>query len=252
MAQYDHDFFDYVSHGAVRSANTLLPLLADLQLESVLDVGCGRGAWLSVWQQQGVTQLTGLDGDYVARNSLLIPAENFIATDLARPFDLDRRFSLVQSLEVAEHLPATSAAEFVDSLVRHGDLILFSAAPKGQGGENHINEQPYDYWRKLFARHGYVALDYLRPQLCSADSVEPWYRYNCFLYVSEARLAHLPDAYRAARVAEDSELPDRSPLLYRLRKRLVSLLPVAAMSWLARLKMALRARRQRHHNADTP
>jgi hypothetical protein len=66
--------------------------------------------------------------------------------------------TLVQSLEVAEHLDAQAADEFVDNLVRHGRLILFSAALPGQGGERHINEQPLDDWRSRFLARGYEAL----------------------------------------------------------------------------------------------
>jgi hypothetical protein len=34
-------------------------------------------------------------------------------------------------------------------------MVLFSAAPPGQGGEHHVNERTYEFWRGLFARHGY-------------------------------------------------------------------------------------------------
>jgi hypothetical protein len=54
MPSYDSAFFDYVNSGAVRSAERLLPLLAcELTLRSVPDVGCGQGAWLSVWRRLG-------------------------------------------------------------------------------------------------------------------------------------------------------------------------------------------------------
>ena len=83
----------------------------------------------------------------------------------------------VQCLEVAEHLPLPSAAILVDSLVKHGDIVLFSAAPKGQGGDHHVNEQDYEFWRQQFARHGYVPFDFLRPLLLNDDQI-------CLLYTS--------------------------------------------------------------------
>ena len=48
---------------------------------------------------------------------------------------------------------AAFADVFVDSLCRHGELIIFSAAVPGQGGERHVNEQPLEYWREKFAGH---------------------------------------------------------------------------------------------------
>ncbi|WP_435201864.1 hypothetical protein [Qipengyuania sp. 902] len=58
---------------------------------------------------------------------------DFLPQDLSQPFDLAQRFDLVQTLEVAEHLPETSARDFVASIARHGDIVLFSAAVPGQG-----------------------------------------------------------------------------------------------------------------------
>lgn len=240
MASYDDAFFTYVNSGALHSARRMLPELTRLlPIGSVLDVGCGQGAWLSVWSELGVETVVGLDGDYVQRNRLLIPEDAFVAQNLSRGFDLDRRFDLVQSLEVAEHLPEHSAEVFVQSLVKHGDMVLFSAAPKGQGGDHHVNEQDYDYWRERFRAHDYVAVDYLRPRVLAAVEVERWYRYNTFLYVAREKLADLPAELQAARVPDDQPLTDVSPATYRMRKTLVRMLPVSVATGLAKIKERL-------------
>ncbi len=246
MTTYDATFFDYVNSGAVRSAERVLPhLLQHWAISSILDVGCGQGAWLSVWKRLGVNDIMGIDGDYVSQTSLLIPPDSFKPTDLAHGFTLGRRFDLVQCLEVAEHLPLPSSAILVDSLVEHGDIVLFSAAPKGQGGDHHINEQDYEFWRCQFARHGYVPFDFLRPLLLNDDQIEPWYRYNPFLYVSAACIATLPAAIARCRVPDGEKLRDLSPWSYRLRKWAVSFLPVSVMTQLAKLKESYISRARR-------
>lgn len=237
MTTYDAKFFDYVNSGAARSAERVLPhLLQHLTISSVLDVGCGQGAWLSVWKKLGVNDIMGIDGDYVSQASLLIPPDSFKPADLAHGFTLGRRFDLVQCLEVAEHLPLSSSAILVDSLVEHGDIVLFSAAPKGQGGDHHINEQDYEFWRRQFARHGYAPFDFLRPLLLGDDQIEPWYRYNPFLYVSPMRIDKLPVAISCCRVPDKEKLRDLSPLPYQIRKWAVSFLPAAVMTQLAKIK----------------
>ena len=234
---YDNDFFKYVNSGAIDSANEIYPhVFNDIPIKSVLDVGCGQGAWLSVWKNFGVSDITGIDGSYVDRDNLLIDEKDFITHDLSNEFNLNRRFDIVQSLEVAEHLPEKSARGFVDSLVRHGDLIIFSAAPKGQGGDHHVNEQNYDYWRILFASHGYKPIDYLRPLIAGNKRIEPWYRYNIFIYSSSENLERLPVKFQERIIAESEKLHDVSPLLYKMRKRLVSLMPVYMMTIIAKIK----------------
>src|SRR5215467_6710413 len=160
---YGTDFYRFLASFAVRSAQRIVPTLtAVLPVRSVADFGCGQGAWLSVWAAAGAS-ITGVDGPYIDRRGLLIDPGDFHPADLSAPIDLGRQFDLVQSLEVAEQLPVAKAAKFVDTLTAHGACVLFSAAVPGQGGENHLNEQPLGYWRAIFREHGYCPVDYLRP-----------------------------------------------------------------------------------------
>jgi hypothetical protein len=161
----------------------------------------------------------------VDRDSLLIERSELKVSDLASPVDLGRKFDFVQSLEVAEHLPESAASTFVESLVRHGDIILFSAAAVGQGGHDHINEQPYEYWRDKFLKHGYVLLDWLREAIKDNRSVEPWYRYNSLCFVKQALIDTLPKDLQRRRVADADPVVDISPYAYKVRKKIIKKLP---------------------------
>jgi SAM-dependent methyltransferase len=239
--EYDGAFFDFVNASSSRSARLFLDRLIESTLagaapRTLLDVGCGRGAWLAEWLRKANVAVTGVDGHYVDPRSLLIPAERFVAADISQPLDLGRRFDLVECLEVAEHLPGSCADTLVDSLVRHGDLILFSAAIPGQGGEFHVNEQPYDYWRAKFATRGYETYDAIRPLVAGLDDIEPWYRYNSFVFANDAGRSRLSEAARARHVPAGVPAADLSPFSWRLRCAMLSLLPAETSSQLARLK----------------
>lgn len=169
------------------AARVILPKVFDIvKPHSVLDVGCGLGTWLSVCDELGVKDLLGLDGDFIDREKLVIPTSNFKNLDLRKHFSLNREFSLVICLEVAEHLPESSADLFVENLTTHSNTILFSAAVPGQGGQNHINEQWPAYWQKKFEIHGYHFHDLIRPLIWNNEKVEWWYKQNIYLLTKEA------------------------------------------------------------------
>lgn len=232
--------------GAHRSARAVVGLAYDMvRPASVLDVGCGRGAWLAEWIARGLREVCGIDGSYVDLTTLTFPRVNFITHDLSQEFRLDRRFALVQCVEVAEHLPQHAAVPLIESLTRHGDVILFSAAVPGQGGEHHINEQPLEYWRAQFDERGYSVYDPLRPLLRARTEVEPWYRYNLLLYASPAGEATLTMEARRSRIPEAMPIPDVAPLAWRARNFVLRRFPRAAIEVLARMKHQLvRAARQ--------
>ena len=163
-----------------------------IQPESVIDVGCGLGTWLRVFREFGVEDFLGIDGDHVDPKMLEIPKEQFLTFDLKRPFQIERQFDLVVSLEVAEHLPTDCAKIFVDSLTTLGPAILFSAAQPLQGGENHVNEQWPDYWVSYFQKKGYVAIDCVRKKIWGNPSVEWWYAQNTFIFIRSDSLEGRP------------------------------------------------------------
>jgi SAM-dependent methyltransferase len=180
---YNSTFFDGVARGTNESAQTVVPLVHKLlEPASVLDVGCATGTWLAEWGKAGVSDLQGIDGDYVDRAGLRIPVDKFAPVDLAKPFSLGRTFDLVQTLEVAEHLDESAADAFVESLVRHGETILFSAAIPGQGGDHHVNEQWPSYWAAKFAKAGFTLHDVIRPQIWNDPRVVNWYRQNILVF----------------------------------------------------------------------
>ncbi len=238
--QFPNEFFDYMDPGSRRSAASIVALLEPkLRPKSVLDVGCGRGVWPSEWRRAGVADSIGVDGPYVDRASLAIPLESFVAWDLSQPLQLNRHFDLVQSLEVAQCIDGVYADVFVDSLCRHGELIMFSAAVPGQGGERHVNEQPLQYWREKFAVRGYAAFDWIRPLMSALPKIEPWYRYNCLLYATARAAADLPPEIQATKIPTGAQVAERAPATWRMRNAVLRSLPAGVVHRLALVKHKL-------------
>ena len=244
--QYGHDFYDYIDAGSRRSARAVAGLLLpEMTIASLLDIGAGHGAWAAEWIAAGVKDVIAVDGDYVTVAQLAIPAGNFIAHDLATPLDLKRKFDLVQTLEVAEHLPHAKADLFVDNLVAHGDVILFSAAVPHQGGEHHVNEQPPEYWRSRFAKRGYAVFDFIRPGLVDKDGVMAWYRFNSYVYANAAGQKRLSRAMLATRVPDDQPLTIGGDFKWLLRRAAVRLIPTALVKPIAMAKAKIEAAARR-------
>lgn len=166
-----------------KSAEAVVPIILNLfNIKSVLDVGCGTGTWLKVFHDYGIKDICGIDGVYVDINSLVIESKYYKALDLCNEFNLNKYFDLVICLEVAEHLPEESAEKLVQSLVNHSDIIIFSAAIPGQGGQNHLNEQWPLYWSNLFKTVGFERYDLIRPYIWTERNVDIWYRQNIFVF----------------------------------------------------------------------
>jgi len=188
---YDQNFYGRQAADSLESARQVAPFVVDLlDPKSVVDIGCGVGTWLAAFQACGIQDILGLDGSYVLESPLLIPGQSFLPADLEQAIELDRRFDLAISLEVAEHL--TKSEQLVDELSRLSDVILFSAAVPLQGGRHHINEQPASYWAGLFQAAGFTTVDILRPTFWNNSQVKWWYRQNMLLFVRDEKLQSLP------------------------------------------------------------
>lgn len=186
---YPSSFFSKHESRSISSAAKIIPfVLQYIQPESVIDIGCGNGTWLKVWKEKGVDEILGIDGDYIKPEQLLISQSSFRAFNLEEGYRSDKKYDLVTSLEVAEHIKAQYASAFIDSLCQLGDVVLFSAAIPGQPGTFHFNEQYPEYWKKKFMSQGFVAIDCLREKIWNNTEIEWWYRQNILFFVNSSCL----------------------------------------------------------------
>lgn len=192
MSEYTQQWFLDRAERSDRDWHLLVPdIVAAIGKcpRSVIDLGCGDGSALRWFREAGAESLVGVDANGPPEWSRGIGLH--LRHDLTQPIDLRQRADLVVCVEVAEHLPESAADTLVENLVRHGDRILFSAAPPGQGGTGHINEQPPEYWQRKFAKFGYEYQDLFRHRL--HPDVSPWFRANLTLVAKPEKLIRVPN-----------------------------------------------------------
>jgi SAM-dependent methyltransferase len=153
---YDDAYYEELDRRSLPSSRIIAEtVVRQFAPASMIDVGCGSGALLQAFREQGVVRMLGLE--YSPSGLAWCRKRNLNV----RPFDLKAvstehlgSFDVVCSLEVGEHLPAHLADQYVDFLCSLGQVVVFSAAVPGQGGTDHINEQPHEYWRDKITAHG--------------------------------------------------------------------------------------------------
>lgn len=194
---------------------------------SILDVGCGAGWLLEHWVcpstgsgQARRCRAWGVDGSAAA-----LDAQSQVVRPCTVLFDLtagpwllhDLLCDLAVSIEVAEHIPP----EHVEGFLRWfdgADRVLLTAAPPGQGGNHHINEQPQSYWIALFEKRG------LRYDLAGTEAWKalarsktkgcPWVVRNAMVFLKAGvaqpfDIAHGPEPAEGPPPAVDAVLPDK-------------------------------------------
>ena len=80
---YGPGFHDRRTPGSVRSAEIIMPMLIhQFEPVSVVDVGCGVGAWLSVVEAHGGIAVMGVDGPWVSMDDFALAEDCFVECDL--------------------------------------------------------------------------------------------------------------------------------------------------------------------------
>jgi 2-polyprenyl-3-methyl-5-hydroxy-6-metoxy-1,4-benzoquinol methylase len=123
----------------------------------VHDYGCGPGMIIERMGALGIF-VTGYEGSIHgvahADESVRRCIEHADLTTLQPSGRTMDHGGLVICTEVAEHIEEQHSAHLVELLCAHMCPIVFTAAPPGQGGHDHCNEKPKEWWLELFAKHG--------------------------------------------------------------------------------------------------
>jgi SAM-dependent methyltransferase len=178
---YKGSYYEVIDEKYARDAapHVARQAIARFSPTSVIDTGCGSGLYLQAFVQQGV-EAHGVELSAAALGRCRAIGLDVRKHDLTKGEPLPWTADLVYSIEVAEHLAAKYARNFVATITGAARKIaVLTAAHPGQGGANHINCRPREYWIRLFAERGF---EY------DAVTSEDWQRSNC--------QASLPDWFR--------------------------------------------------------
>jgi SAM-dependent methyltransferase len=188
------------ARGVIESFEGLFP-----DAQRYVDVGCGSGAYAAEAVRRGHPTV-GLERSRAGRMMARRQGVCCEAFDLRShlPDRVAGDFDLAYCFEVAEHLPAELGEPLVDALCGLAQKVVFSAAPPGQGGVGHINEQPAEYWHERFAARGFhhevTASMAIRESFERNGIWAPWLKSNTAVYMG-------PRSGRSA--ASDDSSPER-------------------------------------------
>jgi len=159
-------------------------------LKSVVDYGCGAGWFLYYFKKDfGITDILGLEPSPSAV-TIADPSvrENIRPLSLTDTIIFHREFDLALNVEVAEHIDKKFADRIVKNITRYTNLLVFSAATPGQGGYEHINEQPFEYWRSRISSCGFSFKEEETQrfrQFLKKNKAKKWYCNNLAIFRKE-------------------------------------------------------------------
>lgn len=233
MTNYDKKYYSKRHYWTENSVLAITSCIFEIyKPDSVLDLGCANGSWLStILKEYKIYDIWGVDGHWIDIDNLLFPKSKFTKHNLEEVYLSNRKFDLVVSMEVAEHLGSKFADNFVTSLTNAGDLVVFSAAIPLQGGTNHYNEQPQSYWKEKFRQKGFASIDFIRPNIWELDNVRTDYKQNTFLYINEKKLEDPNSPLSKFKITQNQNITDIvHPELFRRRLKVESDLNVIGLN----------------------
>ena len=87
-------------------------------------------------------------------------------------------------------MPEKVADRYVELLSRLSRVIVFTAAPPGQRGADHVNEQPPSYWITKFEQRGFKHIEEIshrwRESWKISGNVASWYHQNLMIFQRSA------------------------------------------------------------------
>lgn len=152
-----------------------------LNPSSVLDLGCGVGSYLEGFYFAGCRDLMGIELNYELAKQYFVEEikPDIRCGDVTKDLSINRMFDCVISFEVGEHISPEGTIFFVDNLTCYcKKYIIFTAAPPGQRGTNHINLMHRSVWIDMIKNRGFLYMGKMVEQY-----KKEWKRFGTEKYI---------------------------------------------------------------------
>jgi len=158
LNRFDSEYYSRRSYGKwLDDEQKIVDVLMDMfNPSSVLDLGCGNGIYLKLFNDKGVKDFLGYDGSDIAVKEAVI--RNVLKADLREEIDARKYFDMILCIEVAPYISDAYEQNLINSILnqsRAGSIVIFIASDKYTGGQYHVNLKSHKDWKKLFNQSGF-------------------------------------------------------------------------------------------------
>jgi SAM-dependent methyltransferase len=175
---YYHNHVKYYEKGLSGFAKFMLE---NVSFNSLCDLGCGTGAFSATLQDE--KEVLGVDFSVGSENVSYLKKENFLLGDLTQPLNLGRKFDVVLSLEVWEHLYRECEQAYLDNIVAlDPSTLIISCARPGQWGRHHVNLQSQEEWVPKITSRGYSVSEDLTQKFRAIPRLATFYKKNTVIF----------------------------------------------------------------------
>ena len=129
-----------------------LYIIKKYSIQSVMDVGSGRGHAAKWFSDQGIKTIA-VDG---LQDNIVNAVYPTVLCDLTES-SYTEAVDLVNCIEVVEHIEEKYINNLLDTICSGRYLFMTHGLP-GQEGHHHVNCQPTEYWLKHLADRGFKEL----------------------------------------------------------------------------------------------
>ena len=160
-------------------AAALSQYLAYKEAKTVVDFGCGLGDYAKAFKADGY-KVEAYDGN---PSTETLSGGIGKVLDLSKPFYLGKKFDVVLSLEVGEHIPKEFEDQFIDNITKHAKKhLIISWAVVGQGGDGHVNCANNDYIIGQIVDRGFKHNGKDSQTIRDAATNASWFSYTIMVF----------------------------------------------------------------------
>lgn len=159
--------------GPHKSAQHLADVVYEMfHPESCIDLGGGTFSFANRMAERGVKTFATGYPEYC--REFVGPETEFVVADLSVPLlSLKRRFEIVTSWEVIEHIPKKFEKVVIENVLRFSKRWVLLSIDPSTWGFHHVNCKSKGYWRKRFTKAGLVFEPVITKELASKIFAHP-------------------------------------------------------------------------------